>query len=103
MRLRWSDPREDDPAIVAWPYPALLLATLFFNAAFYYLLGPEFPFRGHAVWYFAQVFGDAILLGALFYLGPALAAQAARRSLFDLAGASLGSIGAMTLCGLMKG
>jgi hypothetical protein len=97
LRLRWSDPREDDPAIVAWPYPALLLATLFFNAAFYYLLGPEFPFRGHAVWYFAQVFGDAILLGALFYLGPALAAQAARRSLFDLAGASLGSIGAIAL------
>ena len=75
----------------------MLLATLFFNAAFYYLLGPEFPFRGHAVWYFAQVFGSATLLGALFFLGPALAAQAARCSLFDLAGASLGSIGAIAL------
>ena len=41
LRLRWTDPQADDPAIVAWPYPALLLATLFLNAAFWYGEGPS--------------------------------------------------------------
>ena len=33
--LVWT-PQVDDPAILAWPDPALLLATLFLNAAFWY-------------------------------------------------------------------
>jgi hypothetical protein len=87
----------DDAAVVPWGYPALLLATLFLNAAFWYGEGPEFPLHGPAVWYFVQVFGAPILLGALFYLGPALAAQASKLSLFELAATSLGSIGALVL------
>jgi hypothetical protein len=87
----------DDAATAPWAYPALLLATLFLNFTFWYAEGPEFPFHGPAIWYVVQVLGAPILLGVLFYLGPALATQASKRSLFELAEASLGSIGALIL------
>jgi hypothetical protein len=87
----------DGAAIVPWGYPALLLATLFLNFAFWYGVGRDFPFHGPGVWYLVQVLGGAVLLGALFFLGPALAGQSAKRSLFELAERSLGSTGAIGL------
>jgi len=96
FRFRWRDPRADD-ATVPWVYPSVLLATLFLNAAFWFGAGPEFTLHGPAVWYFVQVIGGAVLLTVLFYLGPALASQTAKRSLFELADGSLGSIGSFGL------
>jgi hypothetical protein len=96
LRIRWWD-STDDGTIVPWVYPALVLAPLFLNPAFWYGEGPEFPFHGPALQYFIAVFGEAALLAALFYLGPALAAQSSKRSVFGLAETSLGSIGALGL------
>ncbi len=89
--------RGDDAATVHWAYPALLLATLFLNVAFWYGEGPKFPLHGPAASYFIQILGAPILLGALFYLCPALATQGSKLSLFELAATSLGSIGAFGL------
>ncbi len=97
LRLRWWDPQAGEGAIVPWFYSLLLLAPLFLNPAFWYGEGPEFQFHGPALQYFIQVLGGAILLAALFYLGPALAAQSSKRSVFELAEISLGSIGALGL------
>jgi len=89
--------RQADSAIVPWGYPALLLAAVFLNFTFWYEEGREFPFHGPTVWYLIQVFGGAILLGALFFWAPALGTQASKRSLFQLAEKSLGSIGTLVL------
>jgi hypothetical protein len=70
----------------------LTIATLFLNFSFWYVHGTD-------VWMFCSLplYGGllatgALLIIALFFLGPALATQAARRPLLGVAKNSLGSI-----------
>jgi hypothetical protein len=73
-----------------------VLATLFLSLL-WYIEAHEFWFPGPPVVRFALLGGSALLLVALFYLGPAFAAQLTKRSLFDLVEVSLGSIPALGL------
>lgn len=75
-----------------WRAPALILATLFFNFLFWFEPAHDFPFSGSPWLYFGSLIGSSLLTVGLFYLGPAHAAHASKRSLFDLVLAALGSM-----------
>jgi hypothetical protein len=78
-RIRWFDPESDDPATpVDWPVPALILATLFLNILFWEAHGLSlWPFRPLPL-YLLLLGAVALLVTALFFMGPSLATQAAR-------------------------
>ena len=97
-RIRWFDAESDDPsAPVAWPLAALVLSTLFLNIWFceFYVagFGPRCPLPLYVI--FQGAF--ALIVTALFFMGPALAAQAAGRPLFGVVENALGSIPALGL------
>ena len=98
LRLRWSDLEPDNPsAPVDWRYTSLIIATLFLNFSFCENYGLRLgSFGSLAV--DAGVIGVAALSHtALFFIGPALAAQASRRSIFGLLEHSFGSIPVLVL------
>jgi hypothetical protein len=68
------------------------MASLFLNFAFWHLENPNFWVLGELTRYAAVVFGAAILVTALFFVGPALATQAAGKPLLNVAQTSLGVI-----------
>ena len=75
-RLRLFDPG-DPTEFVGWRIPALIIATLFVNVPFWFTQGDDFwrlnsPLLATAAWSAA-----ALLCAILFFLGPALNAQAA--------------------------
>lgn len=96
-RIRWFEPDNDDPSRpVAWPAAALLTATLFLNLTF--------AVQSGGLWLFCPIPLYALLLGvfallltSLFFVGPALATQAAKRPLFLVVEDSLGSLPASGL------
>lgn len=96
LKPRWYEP--DDPTTpVDWRAPALIIATLFSNFVFWYTHGDDF-------WMFARppldigvLFPAALLIAALFFAGPALATQAAKRPLTSVLVDSVGSIPALAL------
>jgi hypothetical protein len=84
LRLRWFEP--DDPdSPVEWPVLAPILAALFFNAAFW-LISDQALWRFHwPPFDFAASLVFGLACAALFFIGPALAAEAAGsfRSMLD--------------------
>lgn len=98
LRLRWSDPApEDSSAPVDWRYISLIVATLFLNFSFCQNYGLVLcGFGSLPVVALIQGAG-ALLLMALFFIGPAMAAQAAQRRVFGLIGDSFGSGPALVL------
>ena len=104
LRLRWSNPEPDDLSLpIDWRVPALIIATLFLNFSFWWEHNVDVCVPG-------PLLGDAAILGAvsvltfaLFFLGPALATQAAGRPLLGTVANSLGSIPAygLSVCCLL--
>ena len=97
-KLRWSDAEPDDPSTpIDWRIAALILATLFLNFPFWMSYGLHLwvpgPIPGDTI----LLLTGALLLIALFFVGPALAAQATRRPLPRVVEDSLGSIPAFGL------
>jgi hypothetical protein len=72
-----------------------VLATLFWNFLFWFDFAARLPFSGPPLVYFGFLGGGTLLLIALFYLGPALAAQRLNQSLFALLEDSLGVLPAL--------
>lgn len=96
IRIRWSEATPEDPTSpVGWWRPSIILATLFLNFQFWFVFEREIPFSGPPLAYFAVLGGIAVLFVSLFYLGPALAAQSSKRSLFRIAEFSFGTIPAI--------
>ncbi len=92
-RLRWSDRSpEDSSSSPGWWLPSIVLATLFLNFPFWYVFERSLPLSGPPLMYFGVLGGIALLFVTLFYLGPALAMQSSKRSLYGLAEFSFGSI-----------
>lgn len=77
---------------LAWPFAALIGATLFLNFPFWFERGLYLWTPGSFPRYAVVVAGSTLLIAALFFVGPALAAHAARRPLFDVVESSFGSI-----------
>jgi hypothetical protein len=76
LRVRWFE--IDDPALqVEWPALAPILAALFFNAAFWLLLDRDLWRFNWPPFAFAASSAVGLACAALFFVGPALAAQAA--------------------------
>jgi hypothetical protein len=92
-RLRWSDPEPDDRhSPVAWRSAALITATLFLSFSFWQAYGLDLPWFGPLPVDAGVLGAAALLVTCLFFIGPAMAAQAARRPVFGLIENSLGSI-----------
>ena len=81
--------------IVGWRLHSIILATLFLNFQFWFAFDWEIPLSGPPWAYFGTLVGIALLFVFLFYLGPVLAVQSTKRSLYGLAEFSFGSIPAM--------
>ena len=93
IRIRWSEPSPEDPAYpLGWWLPSIMLATLFLNFQFWFIFERDLPLSGPPFAYFGVLGGIALLLVSLFYLGPALAAQSSKASLYGLAEFSFGSV-----------
>ena len=97
-KLRWSDAVPDDPSTpIDWRIAALILATLFLNFPFWMRCNLRLWGPGPIIRSAGLLLAGALLMTALFFVGPALATQTARRSLLRLAEDSLGSIPAFGL------
>lgn len=76
LRARWFE--IDDPASqVEWPALALILAALFFNAVFWLMHDKDLWRFNWPPFAFAASSAVGLACAALFFVGPALAAQAA--------------------------
>jgi hypothetical protein len=91
-KIRWFDSDSAGLPDLGWPPIALLTATIFLNIAFA-------NGQGVYLWLFRPLPEYAVLTGAvaliitaLFFMGPALATQTAGRSLFSLLDDSLGRV-----------
>ena len=97
-RLRWSDPEPDDPSTpLDWRVPAAILTTIFLNVCFwlwqsYNLWGAGGP-PGNPI----LLLGVALLVTALFFAAPALAAERDHRPVFAVVESSLGRLPAFLL------
>jgi hypothetical protein len=97
-RLRWFDPETDAPATpVDWRWAALITATLFLNFEFCERHGLDLVDFGNLPVDAAVLAAGSVLLTALFFLGPAMAAHASNRPLLGLMENSFGSIPALLL------
>lgn len=97
-KLRWSDAEPDDPSTpIDWRIAALILATLFLNFPFWFRCNLYLSVPGPIIRSAGLLLAGALLMTVLFFLGPALATQAARRPLLRVAEDSLGSIPALGL------
>lgn len=83
-----------------WRATALVTATLFFNIHFWFSSGGELWMRWPALVYAGVVAGVAAVAAALFFAGPAAAAQAAGGSIY---GALERAIGAVPAAGVRVG
>jgi hypothetical protein len=98
LRLRWFDPEPIDlSAPVDWRLAALTMATLFLNFSFWYVDGADLWMSCSLPLYAVGVGAVALLLTALFFVGPALASYTAKRPLLGVVENSLGSIPAYGL------
>ena len=93
LRLRWFDREPDDlSAPVDWRFAASIIATLFLNFSFWIANASDLWMSCSLPLYAVHVGVVALLIAALFFVGPALAAQASARPLFSAVENSLGSI-----------
>jgi hypothetical protein len=97
-RLRWFDTEtEEASSPVDWSSAALILATLFLNFSFWFVHGIDLPMYWPLPVSAGLLAAGALVITCLFFLGPALATQTARRPLFGAIENSLGSIPAIGL------
>jgi hypothetical protein len=95
-KLRWFEP--DDPAIeIDWRAAALIMATLFLNFPFWFIHGIDLAPFSPAPLYAGLLAIVALLITGLFFIGPALATQLAKKPLFGIIEDSVGSIPALGL------
>jgi hypothetical protein len=93
LRLRWFDAEPYDlSAPIDLRFAALIIATLFLNFPFWILNSADLRMSGSLSLYAVQVGVLSLLITALFFVGPALAAQAAKRPLLGVVENSLGSV-----------
>jgi hypothetical protein len=98
LRLRWFDAEPDDLSTpIDWRLSALTLATLFLNFSFWMHHGADLWMSCPLPLYAVCVGAVALLLTALFFVGPALASYTAKRPLLGVIENSLGSIPAYGL------
>ena len=98
LRFHLFDSEPDDQSLpIDWRLPALIIATLFLNLPFWYVHGLDLPMFWAFPLYVGILASGALLITALFFIGPARAIQAAKRPLFGLVENSLGSIPAFGL------
>jgi len=102
LRLRWSDPEADDLSTpLDWRIPSSIMATLFLNFLFWYVVADNCRGCFDKFWPRPLLVGFpvavALLATVLFFMGPALATQATGRPLFGVVENSLGSIPAYAL------
>ncbi len=98
LRLRWFDAEPVCPPMpLNWRMPALVMATLFLNFQFWYVHGLDFPMYNPVPLHIGLLAAGTLLITALFFIGPALATQAARQPLLELAAQTLGVIPAYCL------
>ncbi len=96
-RICWFDPEFDGQSDLGWSGIALLIATVFLNIAFA-------NGQGVYLWLFCPLplfavltASVALIIASLFFIGPALAIQSARTSLFALLDDSLGTVPAFAM------
>jgi hypothetical protein len=77
---------------MSWRSVALITSTLFLNFSFWELNGSALPMRLPLPVYTCVVAAGAMLITALFFAGPALATQAAKRPLTGVVENSIGLI-----------
>ena len=93
LRFRWFDREPDDlSAPIDWRFSALIIATLFLNFPFWIVSASDLRMSCSLPLYAVHVGIVTLLIAALFFVGPALAAQAAKRPLFGIIENSLGSV-----------
>jgi len=93
LRLRWFDAEPYDlSAPIDWRFAALIIATLFLNYSFWIANSADLRMSGSLSLYAVQVGVVSLLITALFFVGRALAAQAAKRPLLGVVENSLGSV-----------
>ncbi len=93
LRLRWFDREPDDlSAPVDWRFAVSIIATQFLNFSFWIATASDLWMSCSLPLYAVHVGVVALLIAALFFVGPALAAQASARPLFSAVENSLGSI-----------
>jgi hypothetical protein len=98
LRIRWFDAEPVCPQMpLDWRLPALVMATLFLNFQFWYVHGLDFPLYHPVLLHIALLVAGTLLITALFFIGPALATQATRRPLLEVAARTLGVIPAYGL------
>ena len=98
LRLRWFDPEPIDLLTpIDWRFAALIIATLFLNFPFWMHDGADLWMSCSLPLYAVGVGAVALLLTALFFVGPALASYTAKRPLLGVVENSLGSIPAYGL------
>jgi hypothetical protein len=92
-RIRLFEPEPDDYSTpIDWRFAALTMATLFLNFSFCFVHGSDVWMFCPLPLYAGLLAVGALLITAFFFLGPALATQAAKRPLFTVAKNSLGAI-----------
>ena len=97
-RLRWSDREpQDRPAPVDWRCASLIMATLFLNFSFCMSYGLDLCCFGPLVVHAGVLWAGVLLVTALFFLGPAMAVQAAGRRVFGVIQNSFGSFPTLVL------
>ena len=104
LRLCWFDPEPIDLSTpIDWRFAALTIATLFLNFSFWMHDGAALWMSCALPLYAIGVGAVALLLTALFFVGPALASYTAKRPLLGIVENSLGSIPAYGLrfCGVV--
>jgi len=97
-RLRWFEfDTEDSATPLDWRCGALTTATLFLNLFFWYAEGLDFRMSSRLPIYAVWLAAAALLIAALFFIGPALATHRAKKPLFGVLAESFGSWPALAL------
>ncbi|WP_321471985.1 hypothetical protein [uncultured Paludibaculum sp.] len=103
IRLRLSGPVAVDPSSpLDWRLQVWLLSSLFFNMPFFCVYGAGFWMEWPLPQYSVILVVVALFVAGVFFLMPALAVHAARKSLFETLADSIGSLPALgvRLCGI---
>ena len=92
-RIRWFDPDPDDlQSPENWRHASWILATLFLNVFFWTAFETAFWVLYPLPIYAVVVVIAALIVAGLFFLGPALAAQRAEQTIFQIVDRSVGTL-----------
>jgi hypothetical protein len=98
IRLRWAEPERDNQSgPIHWRRASTILATLFLNASFCVNYGLAGRFSDSIAFHVVTLGVGALVITALFFIGPAMAVQAAERRVFGVIENSFGSIPTLVL------